>query len=208
MTLPKLQGGQWDELWLGGAGELVKFPGIWSVTGSGIQRKIDEKNSKGASKASIQDEGDKAAKLTLEGMLWTDEQVAEFEQLLPTIHPRQTGGPKSPVDIYHPLTELLGIKQIYTHGIPIPKHEKKQGRLVLRFDVTEWLPKPKTDKAGGGGSGSAAQTAANLAFLAASLASLGNTSASGSSDGGEQVLKNKDPMDIMADSGQYMMEDS
>lgn len=164
MTIPDLQSGQWDELWLGSAGELVKFPGIWSVSGSGIQRKIDEKNAKGNSKAKIKDEGDKAGKITLEGILWSNELVEEFERLLAMVHPRQTGGPKSPLDIYHPLTELLGIKQLYVHGIPVPRHDKKQGILTVRFDVTEWIPEPKKDKKGkgGGGGGINAKSLADL----------------------------------------------
>ena len=148
MALPPLGDKAWDELFVGG----FKFPGLWTISGPGIERKIDTKKPKGKAKASLTDEGDELGRIDCRGMLHTDEQLAEFVALLPMIHPRRVGGPKSPTDFYHPLANLLGIKQIYVNKIPIPKIERG-GKLFVSFSVLEWVPKPKPQRRGVGGTG-------------------------------------------------------
>jgi len=140
---------QWDELWLGG----TKFPGIATVSGSGIKRKLDVKNPKGAAGASLKDEGDELSRFDVTLKLWTDAQKDEFEALLPTIHPRRKGGPRSPLDIYHPSTEMLGIRQIYIEQIPIPKQNKREGTIEVELKCIEWVPAPKPINKGAGAKG-------------------------------------------------------
>lgn len=139
---------QWDQLWLGGQ----LFPGIAQLSGPGIKRKLDEKNPKGASGASLTDEGDELAHFDVKLKLWTEAHKDEFERLLPDIHPRRKGGPKSPIEIYHPVAALLGIKNIYIEQIPFPEHDR-MGFLVFVLKCIEWVPAPKPQKKAAGSSG-------------------------------------------------------
>lgn len=140
---------QWDELWLGGQ----RFPGLAQLSGPGIKRKLDVKNPKGAAGASLKDEGDELGRIDIKLKLWTEAQLRELEHLLPNIHPRRKGGPKSPLEIYHPLAALLGLKRIYIDQIPIPAHDRK-GTLVVNFKAIEWVPRPKPQKKAAGSGGS------------------------------------------------------
>ena len=141
----------WDELWLGGA--LV--PGVATVSGKGIERKIDTKNPKGASGASIKDEGDELTEFDIAIMQWSDAQrdafVADF---LPFITPRRKGGPKTPIETYHPVLELVGVTRIYVKGIPIPEHDKRKGTITWTLKCIEWVPAPVPQKKAAGSKGS------------------------------------------------------
>jgi hypothetical protein len=175
MGLPDLSSDQWDVLWLGG----VQFPGVWTISGSGVSRKLDVKNPKGAAGASLTDEGDELALLDLDGFMWEQEQIDEFERLLPDIHPRRQGGPKTPLEIYHPMAKLLGIANIYIKQIPIPVHDKKQKTLRVSLKSIEWVPTPKVQKKGAGTKGYGAKGGADpLAELNAILTGLGNVGTS------------------------------
>jgi hypothetical protein len=140
----------WDELILGG----VKWPGIWSVTGAGVSRKIDLKKSKGADQATLKDEGYKNAKLTATGVLHSAEQWQQLQQVLPDVHPRRQGGDRQPLQLIHPAANLLGIDSVYLTGIKVPTIDApKGGPLTIVLDFIEWTPKPKPVKNASGQSG-------------------------------------------------------
>ena len=58
-------GDSWDKLHM--AGEV--WPGIWTIDGAGVSRKIDVKRVKGSDQATIKDEGYNPAKITLNGTI-------------------------------------------------------------------------------------------------------------------------------------------
>lgn len=151
----------WDEVWLAGA----KMPGIATVEGDGIRRKLDIKSQKGSAGATITDNGDEPGRGKIQIEIWTEAQWMELQQYLPTLSPRKRGGTKSVTDVYHPLLELLGISRIYITDVVIPKHDKRQGRLKVVFSFLEWFPAPKpqpppkTKGTGGSGAWKAAQEA-------------------------------------------------
>ena len=136
----------WDTVWLGG--EL--FPGIASVTGSGLKRKVDVKKPKGSDGASLRDEGMEPAKLEIELVIYNKTGWEDLQGKLPIITPRKKGGLRTPLSIVHPLTRILGINNIYIDSIPIPDFDKTDGFLTVRFTAIEWFPAPKPVRAGKG----------------------------------------------------------
>jgi hypothetical protein len=145
----------WDTLVLG---EDI-WPGSWEVSGPGVSRKIDVKKTKGEDGATMKDEGYQPARLTLTGTIWNQDQWNELQRLLPTIHPRKAGGSRTPLEIYHPQSSLLGITQIYIDKIGIPrKPTAGDGLLVLSMSALEWIPQPKPVKTGAGTSSGSSAT--------------------------------------------------
>lgn len=145
----------WHQLWLGG--EL--FPGVAKLSGKGIARKLDKQNPKGAAGARLIDEGDELAEFDIALRLWEDEQQEQLLALLPSITPRRKGGPKRPLEIYHPTARVLGIQNIYIEQIPFPDHDWEHGHMLWKFKCTEWVPAPKPQAKGkGGGAGKSPKT--------------------------------------------------
>jgi len=153
-SLPSLRSRSWDELWLGG----TKFPGIATVGGPGIKRKLDIKNAKGSAGASMEDEGDELGQINISLLLTTDAQKDEFVALMPDISPRRKGGPKSPLEIVHPLANVLGIVNIYIDSVPIFDHDKRAATLTVNLHAYEWVPKPKPQSKGTGKGGAGSGT--------------------------------------------------
>jgi hypothetical protein len=144
---------EWDTLILGG----TVWPGIWEISGEGVQRKIDLKKSKGSDKATLKDEGYKNAKLTATGTIWTAEQLSELQAILPEVHPRKSGGDRTAMQLIHPAANLIGIDSVYLTGIKVPRLDgPKGGPLTVELSLIEWVPTPKPVKnASGGGGGQA-----------------------------------------------------
>lgn len=132
----------WDTLVLGGE----TWPGIATVTGSGVARKLDVKRKKGADVGTLKDEGYINGKLSIELRIWTQDQWRELQRLLPIIHPRRKGGDRKPLQIIHPVANLLGIENVYTEKLPIPSLDKGKGIMVFSFDVIEWTDVAKEVK--------------------------------------------------------------
>ena len=142
---------EWDYLYLAG----VRWPGICEVTGSGVSRRVDAKATKGSDGAVLKDEGMDLAKLTIKLTIWNAEQWTMLQELLPSVHPRSSGGARTPTSIITPYTKLLGINNIYIKAIPIPSLDKAKQILTLTMEAIEWVPQPAPVKHGAGGSGKA-----------------------------------------------------
>ena len=148
----------WDILVLGED----EWPGVWEISGAGVSRKIDIKKQAGTDGSTMTDEGYQPAQLTITGTIWTKDQWSELQRLIPKIHPRKPGGSRTPMEIYHPQSSLLGITQIYINKIGIPKKPSSgNGLLELSMSAVEWVPSPKPVKTGAGTG--AAPTAAEAA---------------------------------------------
>ena len=136
----------WDTVRLGG----LLFPGIASVTGPGLKRKIDVKKPKGSDGASLRDEGMEPARLEIELVIYNNTDWEDLQGKWSIITPRTQGGLRTPLTIAHPLTRLLNINTIYIDSIPVPDFDKADGFLTVRFSAIEWFPAPKPVKAGKG----------------------------------------------------------
>jgi len=137
----------WDRLWLGGE----EFPGLTTISGQGLQRKIDVKDAKGEDGGSIRDEGYQPARIQISIQIYSESDWQWLQELWPMITPRKKGGVRNPLEILHPVTELLGIRHIYIDTIPVPKLADQI--LTVTFGAIEWIPEPKTVKKGAGTGG-------------------------------------------------------
>jgi len=164
----------WDALILGED----EWPGVWEISGAGVSRKIDIKKQAGTDGASMTDEGYQPAQLTITGTIWTKDQWSELQRLIPKVHPRKPGGSRTPMEIYHPQSALLGITQIYINKIGIPKKPSAgDGLLTLSMSAVEWVPAPKPVKKAAGtgtGSGAADTSAGTVDNHAATMDDLSN----------------------------------
>jgi hypothetical protein len=166
----------WDTLILGED----TWPGVWEISGPGVSRKIDVKKTKGQDGATMKDEGYQPARLTLTGIVWTEDQWDELQRLVAKVHPRKAGGSRTPLEIYHPQSSLLGINQIYIDKIGIPrKPTAGDGKLSISMSALEWVPAPKPVKTGAGtGTGNSPPPASPEEQRAATLEDLQNELAS------------------------------
>ena len=147
---PAAENQEWDTLILGGE----VFPGVATISGSGLKRKIDIKKPKGSDGASLKDEGYEPAKLAVELLIHRIADWDLLQALLPIINPRKKGGVRSPLSITHPVTRSLGINSIYVDSIPVFEHDKRNQWIKFRFTAIEWFPGPKPVKKGAGSKGS------------------------------------------------------
>lgn len=148
---------EWEIVYL--AGE--KWPGVAEVSGAGCSRKIDVQKEKGTDGANLKDEGYDPARISITLKVTTDAEWTRLQELIPLIHPRKKGGPRTPVEIYYPSLALLGITQIYIDKIPIPaKPSADDGILFVEMSAIEWFPSPQPVKKGAGTGAGAAGAAA------------------------------------------------
>ena len=130
----------WQEMVLGG----IRWPGIWTISGSGAVRNLDMKKAKGSDIATLKDEGYKNAALTATGTIWTAAQWKELQALLPEVHPRRYGGDRTPLQLVHPAANFIGVDSVYLRGISIPELDAaKGGPIIVELDFLEWTPAPK-----------------------------------------------------------------
>jgi len=136
----------WDQCYLKGK----QWPGICNITGTGIERKIDVKKSKGQDGATINDEGMELARFEIEFLLYSRYCWELFQEYLPDILPSQPGGPRDPISIIHPVPNVLGITEIYIYKISPPELDKSKGWAVVKLSAIEWQPEPEPVKEGTG----------------------------------------------------------
>lgn len=129
----------WDTLILGGN----VWPGVASLSGQGVSRDIDVKKAPGEDGATFTDKGYEPARLTARLLIYNWQDFAMLQMLLPDVHPRRKGGTTQPLDIYHPITALLGIQTVYVDKIPIVEHDKANGWISVELSMIEWMPAPK-----------------------------------------------------------------
>ncbi len=127
----------------------LEFVGFATVTG-GVSRKIQVNKPKGADGATITDNGYNPAKISITLKLVQQVDWDSFQNdLLPAIHPRRKGGPRTPVVLTHPALNVLGVSRIYFTSINAPViGSDKIG--TVKLDAIEWFPAPKPVKKAAG----------------------------------------------------------
>lgn len=140
---------QWDTLILAGN----TWPGLATISGSGVKRRIDVKKTKGKDGAIIKDNGMDLASLSISLRIWTAEHWTKFNELLPTIHPKRKGGTRVPTEIVHPQANTLGVKTIYISQIEVPDLDRSSGIMTIGMTAIEWVPKPPPVKRAAGTKG-------------------------------------------------------
>lgn len=137
---PGITKGPWDYVVLGG--QVV--PGVARVTvdsGSGL----DVQKPKGGKKATIVDNGDPPAKVTIELELLPGD-VEEFRDfIIPILRPRGKNSGRAPLEIQHPNCEMWGIGIIAVDTIKSPP-PKSGGTMTLTINAYEWAPGPEPVK--------------------------------------------------------------
>ncbi len=131
----------WDLLWLGG--DLM--PGLATVDAE-VARKIDIQPVKGSDGATIADEGYIPSPINIALKLWLKAHWLEWQRVLPAIHPRQIGGLRRPLEIWHPAAEVLGIETIYVTKIGSPRGEGGKDPRIIPIEAIQWFPAPKPAK--------------------------------------------------------------
>lgn len=127
----------------------VNFQGFVTITG-GVSRDIQKKKPKGADGARITDNGYNLAEMNITLTIVRQQEWDDFQNvLLPLIHPRRKGGPRSPVVIQHPALNVLGVSRIYFERIGLPVVDSK-GIGTVSMDAIEWAPAPKDVKKAAG----------------------------------------------------------
>lgn len=123
------------------------WPGL-AVVECDVSRAVDLQKRKGDDGANLVDQGYEPAKVKITLTGWLDEQQAELERLLPTIHPRRKGGIRTPVDIFHIVTEMVSVRQIYITKIgPLVLGTGNMfGSWTFAIEAVEWFPEPKPAK--------------------------------------------------------------
>ncbi len=136
----------WDTIYLAG----VRWPGIASVEGKGITRRIDIKRTKGSDGARLKDEGNDPAEFIINLLIYKHGDWVELQSLLPTVSPRRPGGPRSPIGVIYPSLQVLGITTCYIKGVPVFALDKTTQQLTVTLQAIEWIPRPKKLKKGSG----------------------------------------------------------
>lgn len=122
------------------------FPGVVTVGGAGLKRKLDIKSAKGSDGATLTDNGIEPGKLTVELLIYNNYDWEQLQGLLPIISPRKKGGTRQATTIFHPLCSLLNITKIYIDSVPFPEFDKRNQFLRFKFTAVEWFPAPKPVK--------------------------------------------------------------
>ena len=140
-------GTAWNSVILGSS----FLPGIAVVTCS-VARDVDAKKTKGQDGATLEDNGVEPAEIGIELTLPRRDDWELWQQVLPDIHPRRPGGPRTPLEIVHPAPNMLGIRNIYVKEI-IPEPPTAKGGMKVTLRCVEWFPAPKPVKAAAGKAG-------------------------------------------------------
>ncbi len=138
--------GDWDSVYIAG----VKWPGLASVEGKGIARRLDVKRSKGSDGARIVDQGNDPAEFSIKILVYKKEDWVELQRLLPTVSPRRPGGPRSPIGIVYPSLQVLGVSTCYIKQVPVFELDKATQQMTVILQAIEWIPRPKKLKKGSG----------------------------------------------------------
>jgi len=146
---------EWDTIYLAG----VRWPGIASVSGKGISRRIDVKRSKGSDGARLKDEGNDPGEFSISIMIYNQGDWIELQRLLPSVSPRRPGGPRSPIGVIYPSLQVLGITACYIKGVPVFSLDKGTQQLTVSLECIEWIARPKPVKKGSGTKGGKATKA-------------------------------------------------
>lgn len=128
----------YDTCTLGG----VMLPGLAQVTAT-TGRKLDIKQAKGIDGATITDNGSEVEDVNIVLTIWTRQQWAAYQSILPAIDPNNTKGKIAPKDIVHPITSLHNIRRVYITKVSAPQPSRLKGAFEITIACKGWRPEPK-----------------------------------------------------------------
>lgn len=119
-------------------------PGICTITGLAVGQDLDVKKQKGKDGAVMEDNGLEPAKFNIEVQI-NEALWPMFQEILPRIDPRRAGASRSPLEIVHPLTDILNIREIVIKRV-IPTSPTASRGMKWVFECLQWFPAPKPKK--------------------------------------------------------------
>lgn len=130
---------EWDTAKLQG----VHLPGLVQVLVPSKQRRLQNKKQNGTDGATPTFRGLDPAKVTIRVTIWTPDQLALWDALLPVIfpNPNKDVNKLSALDISHPATAQRGIKAIIIEDIDGPNNSSTAvGAKEYTLKCWEYLP--------------------------------------------------------------------
>lgn len=127
----------WETAWIGGH----YIPGLVTVSWTRPpQRRLEEKEIKGADGTRVTDQGTRLAELIVRTEIYTASQWEEMQYVLPLIWTPKQGGERTPLTIMHPLPNVSGINDI---TVKSPKINQPQNQImVVEIKCLEYRPNP------------------------------------------------------------------
>lgn len=122
----------WDKLYLGGE----TWPGLASV--EPIQQRAIAVAKKRGKEPTLTDNGYDPGEVKAVLQIWTAEQWAELKVLIPRFSPRKNDTVRTPLDIWHPTTSLLGIDSVVIRHIA-PRQPVNQ-IMLFEINMVQWFP--------------------------------------------------------------------
>ncbi|MFO7181076.1 MAG: hypothetical protein DIU78_020420 [Pseudomonadota bacterium] len=132
----------WNRVQLGS----YVLPGVCTVTGLEVGQALDVKKQKGNDGAVLEDNGLDPAKFNIE-VQFNEELWPAFQEVLPKIDPRRPGAARSPLEIVHPLTSFLNIREIVVRKVR-PSPPSARGGMKWVLECIQWFAAPKPKKTG------------------------------------------------------------
>lgn len=127
----------WDFVWLGG--ELL--PGVAQVSVK-LGSDLDVKKPPGGTGATIRDQGDPPAEVTIVLNVANQAELDQLESMRPKLRPKSKTGARDPLEIQHPNPNFWGITAVTVKEIDSPSPNAVQG-WDLTITCLEWFPAPK-----------------------------------------------------------------
>lgn len=121
----------------------IQLPGLVEVERAGIVLKADQKSAAGRHGANVTTHGLDPQPVEIKVTIWTPEQLAKLEELLPQILPRAETRSPWPIDAAHPGLRLLGIKSIIILGASALRPGSVQGTREMTISARDWRPPGK-----------------------------------------------------------------
>lgn len=118
-----------------------RLPGRATVEGS-TQRKIDVKNGPGLDGATMTHQGYEPAEVTITLLMWTEQQWADFERIIPQLQPKPGKPPAFPMGLEHPAAAVMGITRVYVEKVSLPKEGSVPGSREVQISCKQWVKAP------------------------------------------------------------------
>jgi hypothetical protein len=131
----------WDALIIGGE----FMPGIPTVEVT-TKPVYDVKKPNGKALATMTDEGDEPAEVSVTLQLISQGDLDALPRALAVLQPPREGGKRDPAEILYPSVNVLGVESVVIGPITISPPTAQNG-LLIKFTCTQWVPEPKKQKA-------------------------------------------------------------
>lgn len=131
----------WDQMYLGDR----VWPGAWTVQ---IEkgRSVDKPKANGKDGYSLANKGYTGAPFKATGRIWTEEQQNNLESFISKYDP-EFSKIAEPLDIYHPICELLLLSQVFISKITMTQPAPGALWLTVGVEMDQWFPAEKIKKA-------------------------------------------------------------